>query len=108
MRKALIWAVISFMLYVAGAIVAIPKVANWLGWPGWFVFAAVFLDTLLVSAIPITLPAYASMIGFLNRPAAGKSAPGRYSSAFGCLLILATVLAPVLVFVWVLVVIVMP
>jgi len=96
------------MLYVAAAIVSVPKVANLLGWPGWVVFFAVFLDTLLVSAIPITFPAFASRIGFLNRPAAEKGAPGRYSSGFGCLLILTTVLAPVLVFVWVLVVIVVP
>lgn len=108
MREALIWAVISFMLYVAAAIVSVPKVANLLGWPDWFVFFAMFLDMLLVSVIPITFPVYASRIGFLNRPAAEKSAPGRYSSGFGCLLILTTVLAPVLVFIWVLVVIVMP
>lgn len=108
MREALVWAVISFMLYVAAAIVSVPKVASLLGWPDWFVFFALLLDTLLVSVIPITFPAYASRIGFLNRPAAEKSVPSRYSSGFGCLLILTTVLAPVLVFVWVLVVIVVP
>ncbi len=108
MREALIWAIISFLLYIAAAIVAVPKVASLLGLPGWFVFSAVFLDMLLVSAIPITFPAYASRIGFLNRPASEESVPGRYSSGFGCLLILTTVLAPLLVFVWVLVVIVVP
>ncbi len=108
MREALIWAIISFILYMAAAIVSVPKIAGLLGWPGWFVFFAVFLDMLLVSAIPITFPAYASRVGFLNRPAAEKSMPGRYSSVFGCLLIFTTVLAPLLVFVWVLVVIVVP
>jgi hypothetical protein len=108
MKEALIWAVISFMLYAAAAIVSVPKVANLLGWPGWVVFFAVFLDTLLVSVIPITLPAYASRVAFLNRPAPEKKVPGRFSSGLGCVLLLATVLAPVLVFVWVLVVIVVP
>ena len=118
MREALIWAVISFLLYVAAAIVSVPKVANLLGWPGWVVFFAVFFDTLLVSVIPITFPAYTSRIGFWKRPAPdkgaaeedlpAKKAPGRFSSGCGCLLVLTTVLAPVLVFAWVLIVIVVP
>ncbi len=108
LKEALIWAVISFMLYVAAAIVSIPKVANLLGWPAWVVFFAVFFDTLLVSVIPITFPAYASRVAFLNRPAREKRVPGHFSSGLGCLLLLTTVLAPVMIFVWVLVVIVVP
>jgi len=94
MREALIWAAISFMLYVVAAIVSVPKVANSLGWPGWVVFFAIFFDTLLVSVIPITFPAYSSRIGFLKRPAPedgaaekdepAKKKPGRVSSGCGC------------------------
>lgn len=108
MKEALIWALISFLLYVAAAIISVPKVANLLGWPAWVVFFGVFFDTLLVSIIPITFPAYASRVAFLNHPVRDKRVPGHFSSGLGCLLILATVLAPVLAFVWVLVVIVVP
>ena len=111
MRESLIWAAMSVLLFVAAAIVSVPKVANALGWPAWVVFIAIFLDTLLVSIVPFTYPAYASWVTFLHRPprekyAPEKKAPGRVSSGCGCVLILTTVLTPVLIFVWVLVVIV--
>jgi hypothetical protein len=107
-KETLIWALVSFMLYVAAAIVSVPKVASLLGWPAWIVFFAVFFDTLLVSVIPITFPAYVSRVAFLNRPRPEKRMPGHFSSGLGCLLILTTVVAPIIAFVWVLVVIVVP
>jgi hypothetical protein len=111
LRESLIWAAMSVLLFIAAAIVSVPKVAHLLGWPTWVVFFAILLDTFLVSIVPFTYPAYASWVSFLLRPAPEKyapekKAPGRVSSGCGCVLILTTVLTPVVIFVWVLVVIV--
>ncbi len=103
MKGTLVWGFLSLALFVAGAVLSVPKVAAYLGWPMWLVFLLLFLDLVLVSAIPITLREY---VGAATR--SQRESQVIFANLLaGCawLLILGTVVAPALVFVWVLFVI---
>ena len=103
MKGALVWGFLSLALFVAGAILSVPKVASHLGWPIWLVFLLLLLDLVLVSAAPFTLREYVGAVAANQRESPAKSA----KLVAGCagLLIVGTVIIPALVLVWVLVVI---
>jgi hypothetical protein len=102
-KGTVIWAILSLALFVAGAVLSVPKVADRVGLPMWLVFPLLFLDLVLVSAIPFTLREYVGAFT-LNQ----RDPQVRFAYLFaGCagLLIVGTVIVPTLAFVWVLIVI---
>ena len=99
MKGTLVWGLLSLSLFIAGAVLSVPKVADRAGLPTWLVFPLLFLDLVLVSAIPFTLREFVGAFT-LNQ----RDPLVRFANLFaGCagLLIIGTVIVPALIFVWV-------
>jgi hypothetical protein len=102
-KGALIWGFLSLALFIAGAVLSVPKVAGYLGWPVWLVFVLLLIDLALVSAIPFSLREYVGTATLRHRDGQFKFAG--FLAGCAWLLIIGTVIVPALIFVWVLVVI---
>ena len=103
MKGALVWGILSLALFAAGAVLSVPKVAGYLGWPMWLVFLLLLFDLALVSAAPFTLRECVGTVNSSRRESQAKPE----GIVLGCawLLIIGGVLVPALVFVWLLFVI---
>ena len=102
MIKVIAWGCLSLVIGLAIALLFSPKIAVTLRWPVLFVFLAVFMDAVLVLASPVTLIEYRDQIwlhDFASRRGFKPVDPAfaNYPKGCACLLILGTVIVPIIV-----------
>jgi hypothetical protein len=95
--RGIVWPTFCLVLSAIVAVFFAPPIAWRLGWPDWVTFIVVLLDVAFVMYLPLTIHEYYASFRILRGPMPGAAGV----SCLGLLLLtLIFVIAPVIVFIW--------